>query len=144
VASFSNSYILHKDPVLYVSNFTNNNNIITSNNLQATFINSIFWGNFGLTEDEVVVSKNGNTTFNVTFDHVLMKVKNDPTPANLIQVINQDPLFDSINTASRFFNFRLKNGSPAINKGKLTGVNNDLDGFLRPVGLPDLGAFEKQ
>jgi hypothetical protein len=57
---------------------------------------------------------------------------------------NQDPVFDSINTAERIFSFRLKENSPAINKGVLTGLALDLDGAPRPVGLPDLGAYERQ
>jgi hypothetical protein len=61
-------------------------------------------------------------------------------------ILNQDPLFDSINTNRRYFNFRLKSNSTAINKGN-TGLTIDLDGNPRPrpVGtLPDLGAYEKQ
>lgn len=144
VASFSNPFILHKDPVLYVSNFTRTNNTITTNPLQATFSNSIFWGDFGLVEDEVVVAKNGTANFNVSFDHVLMKVKNDLAAASLNQVIKEPPLFDSINTSKQNYNLRLKAGSPAINKGKSSGIMIDLDGRPRPVGLPDLGAYEKQ
>jgi hypothetical protein len=54
------------------------------------------------------------------------------------------PAFDSVNNASRFYNFRLKAGSPALNKGSFSAVTIDLDGMPRPVGLPDLGAYEKQ
>jgi hypothetical protein len=58
--------------------------------------------------------------------------------------ITLDPQFDSINTSKRFYDFRLKLTSPAINKGENFNVPLDLDGFPRPVGLPDLGAYEKQ
>ncbi|HYM93444.1 MAG TPA: choice-of-anchor Q domain-containing protein, partial [Chitinophagaceae bacterium] len=61
------------------------------------------------------------------------------------QIINNmEPQFDSISTFKNYYNFRLKATSPAINKGVNTGVTNDLDGNPRPVGLPDLGCFEKQ
>ena len=39
-ATFSNSYIQHKDPVLTITNYLNN----TVNNLNAVFRNCIFWG----------------------------------------------------------------------------------------------------
>jgi hypothetical protein len=53
-------------------------------------------------------------------------------------------LFDSINVSKQYYDFRLKQTSPAVNKGVNAGVTIDLDGKPRPVGLPDLGCFEKQ
>jgi hypothetical protein len=141
VATYASSFIDHKDPVLTLSNFANN----TSNILDATFRNCIFWGENGIVDDEVVVTKNGSGTFNVNFDYSLWKVKT--APANIIsnQIINnQKPQFDSINTSKNYYSFRLQTGSPAINKGVNAGVSTDLDGKLRPIGLPDLGCFEKQ
>jgi hypothetical protein len=141
VATYASSFIEHKEPVLTLSNFANN----TSNTLDATFRNCIFWGENGIVEDEVVVIKNGGGTFNVNFDYNLWKVKT--VPANIIsnQIINnQKPQFDSINTSKKYYSFRLQTGSPAINKGVNAGIATDLDGKARPVGLPDLGCFEKQ
>ncbi|MFI5133536.1 MAG: choice-of-anchor Q domain-containing protein [Chitinophagales bacterium] len=144
VASYSNSYIQHKDPVLAVTNFVNVNNIPVSANLSALFRNCIFWGDGGLVDDEVIISKNGNTTFNVNFDYNLWKVQTVPANITSAQIINnQSPVFDSINTSNHYYNFRLKATSPAINKGTNAGVTIDLDGNSRPVGLPDLGCFEK-
>jgi hypothetical protein len=54
------------------------------------------------------------------------------------------PQFDSINTAKNFYDFRLKDTSPAINAGTNSLVTSDLDGKVRPIGLPDLGTYEKQ
>lgn len=145
VASFSNNFITHKDPVLTITNYITSNNTTTSSDLTALFRNCIFWGDGGGLTDEVVVSKNGSTVFNVNFDYNLWKVQNAPTgiPTNGI-INNQDPLFDSISTSKNYYNFRLKDNSPAINKGTTTGITIDLDGNNRPVGLPDLGCFEKQ
>ena len=144
VAGFSNLMIQHQSPVLYVSNFTNINNVITSNDLRAQFTNCILWGDFGLVEDEVIVGKNGNTLFDVNFDHGIMKVKTEPSNATLNQMINKDPLFELVNTSSGKYNFRLQSNSPAIDKGTATSLLYDLDGLPRPIGLPDAGAFEKQ
>ena len=71
-------------------------------------------------------------------------MKNPPANATVNGIVAGEPLFDSINTAERYFNFRLKEGSPAINAGSNAGIGLDLDGAPRPVGLPDLGAYEKQ
>jgi hypothetical protein len=141
--TYGNGFFQHKDPVLFVSNFINVNNATVSANLTAVFRNCIFWGENGLVDNEVIVLKNGNTVFNVTFDHDLWKVQTAPVNTTITQVIqNQDPLFDSININRNYYNFRLKTGSPAINSGVNAGVSLDLAGQTRPIGLPDLGCFE--
>ncbi len=145
VASYSNSFIFHRSQVLLLSNFINQNNVAITANLNAVFRNCIFWGENGIVDDEVVVSKSGNTVFNVNFVNNLWKVKTAPANITSTQIINnQSPLFDSINTFRKYYDFRLKTGSPAINKGIAAGIITDLDGKPRPVGLPDLGCYEKQ
>jgi len=144
-ASFSNSYIFHREPVLFLSNYILINNSPVTANLNAVFRNCIFWGQNGTVEDEVVVAKSGTTTFAVNFDYNLWKVKTPPLNITSNQIIsNQDPLFDSISVSKRYYSFRLKDISPALNKGVNTIVNIDLDGKPRPSGLPDLGCYEKQ
>ena len=141
VVTYANRFIDHKDPVLTLTNSANN---ITAN-LTATFRNCIFWGENGLVNDEVVVLKNGTTTFNVNFDYGLWKVQTTPANTTSNQMLNnQSPQFDSINTSRNYYDFRLKAGSPAINKGVNAGIIIDLAGKPRPIGLPDLGSFEKQ
>lgn len=141
VATYASSFISHKDPVLTVSNYADN----LAADLNAIFRNCIFWGENGIVDNEVVVLKKGNTVFNVNFDHALWKVQTVPANITSNQVINnQTPLFDSINTARNYYNFRLQTGSPAINAGINTGILIDLDGNPRPVVLPDLGCYEKQ
>lgn len=141
VVTYANRFIDHKNPVLSLSNFANG----SSADLSALFRNCIFWGENGLVNNEVDVIKNGNTVFNVIFDYTLWKVQANPANTTLNQVINnQPPLFDSISTSTNFYNFRLKAGSAAINKGVNTSILSDLDGNPRAVGTPDLGCFEKQ
>lgn len=143
VVSYSNTYVNHKDPVLQVANHDGSN---TAFSLDAVFRNCIFWGENGLVEEEVLVSKTGATPFTVNFDHVLWKVTNvpanvNPAPTN---AINQPPAFDSIDVGKRYYNFRLKADSPAVDAGTNAGVTIDLGGQPRPNGIPDLGCFEKQ
>jgi hypothetical protein len=80
----------------------------------------------------------------VVFSNNIYKVQQDPSFSTLTNNLkNQDPLFDSINTGSRYFDFRLQTRpSPAINKGILTGILTDLDGKPRD-SEPDMGCFEK-
>lgn len=138
--SYSNNYIDHKNPVLSLSNSSGSGTA----SLQALFRNCIFWGEGGLVENEVVVEKSGATPFVVNFDYNLWKVSSNPANATINQVINgQSPLFDSINTGNRYYNFRLKAESPAIGKGVGSAVLIDLDGKQRPVSQPDLGCFER-
>ncbi|MCG2617639.1 hypothetical protein LZZ85_25285 [Terrimonas sp. NA20] len=139
-ATYSSTFINHKEPVLSVSNSVAN----TTAALQASFRNCIFWGEGGLVDNEVVVTRTGSTPFNVTFDHNLWKVMNPPANVTLNQMINdQNPLFDSTNTGTRYYNFRLKAESPALGKGLAAGILTDLDGKARPAILPDLGCFER-
>ncbi|MFM2137962.1 MAG: hypothetical protein RJA57_269 [Bacteroidota bacterium] len=141
LVSYGNRYIDHTSPVLSVSNFTEQ----ATAPLNALFRNCIIWGDNGIVDNEVVVLRNGTNPFTVLFDHTLWKVQTPPTLATTNQIIaNQAPGFDSVNIGRNYFDFRLRSGSPAINKGALTGLLTDLDGKPRPVGLPDLGCFERQ
>jgi len=149
IATYSNNFILHKDPVLSISNFINVNNVPQISPLSALFRNCIFWGDGGVVEDEVVVSKSGSTAFSVNFDYGLWKIeKNNPTTTPGVvasqMINNQPPLFDSIDVSRRYYDFHLQSASPAVNKGTNAGIVKDLDGRPRPVGLPDLGCYEKQ
>lgn len=143
-ASYTNLYYQHKDPGLVVTDFIKSANTIYSAPLNAVFTNCIFWGDNGPVENEVVTSKQG-TSFTVYFRNCLWKAKKDPEFSTLTNIFaNQAPLFDTINTTSRVFNFRLKDGSPGLNKGVATPITTDLDGKPRPAGLPDLGCYERQ
>ena len=145
VATYSNSYILHKEPVLRVTNWIKNDNTVLTSPLNAVFTNCIFWGENGTTDDEVVTDKQGSTAFTVNFQNCLWKVKNNPANSNASGIIaNASPLFDSINTQRRYYDFRLMAESPAINKGAATSLTIDLDGNNRNVGLPDLGCYENK
>lgn len=144
IVSYSNSFLLHKEPVLLLTDFVKQGNSILTANLSALFRNCIFWGDNGTVDDEVVTGKQG-TSFTASFQNCLWKVKNNPAAVTANAVIaNENPLFDSVNTLKRYYNFRLKDESPARNKGTGSSVTRDLDGNPRPVGLPDIGSYEKQ
>ena len=141
IASYFNNLIAHQYPVLQVSN-TDGNGIAP---LNAAFRNCICWGDGGVIENEVTVTRSGTAAFSVLFDHVLWKIRDAPADVTLGALIeNQDPLFAETNGDQLIYDFHLRNGSPAINAGVAGMSTSDLDGSPRPVGLPDLGCYEKQ
>jgi hypothetical protein len=144
VASYSNTFIQHKRPVLLVSNWDSSQAGVTTYPLSADFTNNIFWGDFGTVENEVVVTRRGQDPFVVSFRNNIYKATADPAFATLSNNIrNEDPLFDSIQVSTRFYNFRINlKPSPAVGKGLPIGVTTDLDGKPRD-GQPDIGCFEK-
>lgn len=143
--TIANSYISHKDPVLYVGNYVQVGGIAYTADLAATFTNCLIWAENSTATNEVVVAKQGTGNFSVNFTNCLWKVKTDPSNSTTTNIINnQDPVFDSINVAKSYYDFRLKAVSPAINKGLAAGITTDLDGNPRASGLPDLGCYEKQ
>jgi hypothetical protein len=150
IASYSNNFILHRDPVLTVSNYIKINNVPQTATLTALFQNCIFWGEGGLLEDsnEVVVAISGSNPL-VIFNDNLLKVNSGPLNSTLnptsILLKNQNPLFDSINVSKNYYDFHLQVNSPAKDKGANAGVTIDLDGLSRPVGTaPDIGCYEKR
>lgn len=145
VATYANSYNSHKQPVVFISNSDG----FRTEPLTALFRNSIIYGEGGLVDDEIKVSNQNGSTFSLTLNNVLYKAKNDIAGANITvtnSLRNGEPLFDTINTFRRIFDFRLRNGSPAINAGDTNfSFTYDLDGKPRIVATkPDLGCYETQ
>lgn len=111
--------------------------------LKARFVNSIFWGQGSLIEDEVKVLKESNTEFDVEFENCIWKIKKQPEYGIFSNMLNSDPLFDSINISEQYYNFRLKPESPAIDAGKPLILPVDITGKTRGA-TPDIGAYEKE
>jgi hypothetical protein len=147
VAAYSTNYLAHKNPVLTVSNFTQQASGTLTADLNAVFRNSIFWGDDGIVTNEIVVNKQGANPFSVLFDKNIYRAVNDPSNSTFTgNIKNADPAFDSINVSKNFFNFRITKtlAAPGLNAGALSGFLKDLDDKNRNVGLPDIGCYEKQ
>lgn len=141
-AAYSNLYIPHKQPVLAITDFIKVGDVITSADLDAKFTNCIFWGGNGTVDDEAVVLRQGTGNFTVNFTYCIWKMKTAPSEVTATGIINnRDPMFEEIETTKNQYNFRLKEGSPAINSGINNGVLTDLDGKER-LNIPDIGAYE--
>lgn len=143
VVTYTNLYFDHKRPVLFVTNSYDGFLF----DLDAKFRNSIFYGEGGLVEDEIVVEKKGSTAFNLSFENILYKSKNPLAYADAASLRNLNPAFDTVNVSKLIYNFRLRDGSPCVDAAKpLAGVPFDLDGLTRevPAGKPDIGCYERQ
>ncbi len=141
---YSNSYLAHAKPVLSVSNILEDANAVYAADLEASFINCIFWGEDGLVTNEVEIIKEGNTPFTVNFSNSLWKMSTVPTTVSVDNMINnQDPLFRVIESNRRMYDFRLKEGSTALGHGQFVNVAVDFDGKPRSNATPDAGAFEQ-
>lgn len=142
-ATYSNLFQNHKQPVMYISDSYES----VQYPLTANFFNSIIYGEGGFAEDELVINKTLDASV-IKFENILYKTKTGEVPNATLagEIITEKPEFDTINTSRREYNFRLKESSPAIDKGTNQNVNNDLDGNPRPYPntLPDLGCYEKQ
>ena len=140
--AFSNLYISHRQPVLLITDFTRAGDAITVGDVKASFTNCIFWGANGTVENEVSTVREGNASFAVNFKNCLWKIDESPSGVTSKDMIeNQDPLFQNVDTRGNAYDFRLTEGSPAINAGLSTGILTDLDGKNR-VNIPDIGAYE--
>lgn len=143
VVTYTNLYFDHKRPVLLVTNSYDGFLF----DLDAKFRNSIFYGEGGLVEDEIVVEKKGSTAFNLSFENILYKSKNPLAYADAASLRNLNPAFDTVNVSKLIYNFRLRDASPCVDAAKpLPGVLFDLDGLTRevPAGKPDIGCYERQ
>jgi hypothetical protein len=147
-AAYSNLFMLHRNPVLQVNNFSYENGNLITNDISATFANCIFWGDGGILDDEVMVNKEGSNLFNVIMSNCLYKSANGINNAVLnANIINEDPIFDSIDVVKNYYDFRMNNAisSPAIDNGGNTSFPLDLDNQPRQSGISmDIGCYEKQ
>lgn len=144
-AAYSNNYISHTQPVLSVADEIQQGSSLVIGNMQASFTNCIFWGGNGSVTNEVAVSQQSSGSFSVNFSNCLWKEQSSPTGITSTGIIaNQDPLFDSVNNATLYYDFHLQGSSPALGAGITTGILIDLDGNLRPATNPDLGCYQHQ
>jgi hypothetical protein len=145
VASYGNTYLSHKNPVLQISNFITQGGTNYTAPLAALFRNCIFWGDGGTVEDEITANRQGTDPYSIAFDHILYKAKNDVGNATFITSIkNEEPMFDSIDVFKNIFDFHFTKtpSAPAVNAGVTTSFPLDLDDKLRD-NKPDIGCYER-
>jgi len=148
VVSYSNSFFIHDNPVLELKNFNYDMTGLVVNNLTATFQNCIFWGDYGTVENEINISKEGTTIFDININHCIYKTNTEPTNATLqLNLSNINPEFDSVDVVNKFYDFRTTKSAFAagVDAGILTNFYKDLDNNPRFMGVTtDIGCYEKQ
>lgn len=145
VATFGSFYINHAQPVLQIADFLEQSGTMYTASLRANFVNSIFWGDNGNVDNEIVILKKGDKSFNVEFSHCLYKAKTPVFNAGFINCLtNVPPAFDSINPSKNIYDFHFRNHpeSPAVKQGIPVMFHQDLDGKMR-VDPPDIGCYER-
>jgi hypothetical protein len=143
--AYSTSFFPHKDPVLQLADYVKKSTGIQTAAMNAQFTNCIFWGDIGTVNNEVEAIRQGTAAYNVNFTNCLWRSKTTPANTTSTGLINNEPpQFDSVNTTLRYFDFHLKGSSPAKGKALATSIGRDLDGNQRPLGLPDIGCYERQ
>jgi len=148
IVAYSNSYVLHQEPVLEASDYALLSGTGATSDLSMIIKNSILWGEGGSILNEIRLDKAGNGIFDVRLENCILRNESDSNYWSSINLLrNIDPLFDSVDTFEEYYDFRtLRNPSaPGIDQGSATLLPKDLDGLPRTVnGTPDLGCYEKQ
>lgn len=145
LASYSSLYAAHLEPVLFVTDAIASDGQWKTAPLKAQFTNSIFWGEGSTVDNEVVAIRQGNDPFSVQFNQGLWRMLDIPASITQSGMVNgMDPLFELTTGEPVDHNFRLQPGSPALDVAQSSPLTIDLDGKPRNIGIPDLGAFEKQ
>lgn len=145
VVTYGSSNIDHKNPVLQVSDYFEQDGSTLITPLDATFTNCIFWGENGNVDNEIWAGRKGNLSYSIEMDHVLYKAKD--IPANIqwnASLQNLPPLFDNVNTQRDIYNFHFADhpDAPAVDAGIATSFLTDLDGKQRDA-MPDIGCYER-
>ncbi len=137
-----------RTPTLFAQNYLYDpvqDAIIAQYDLKAHFFNSVFWGS---NEEELSLEDYG-LSFDVRFDHCLVRTSTDPdrvydySPYFFDTNQNADPLFNE----PRAFDYRPQENSPVIDKGLDFSGRYDVDirdnfGEFPRDGIFDLGAYE--
>ncbi len=117
---------------------------------QATFTNTIIYGDGGENGNEIVIDNAGEGTFEYLFDHCLVRVSEefDLSDQNHFKNIIRNPEEGPRFISRSEYNFELDTLSPAINAGSVVYGNMtplDLNQNSRTQDeAPDLGAYERQ
>lgn len=143
-AGVSNNYILHKEPSLVITDFVRDGNTVYTNDVKVELTNSIVWGANGTVDNEVVLNRTSNKSWQISFQNNVIKNSIQLEGINSVaNLFNIDPEFEEISSEKRIFNFRLKENSAILDKGKPTSISIDIEGKNRSASTPDPGVYER-
>lgn len=135
-ANYSN-YTSRETGHFALTNTLRDGNGVISNSkaLECNMVNSIVYGS---QQESLFMDNQGSEPFLTDVSFCMIRSKDKPFTNNI--TYNTDPLF-----AEKTRDYSLDTLSPAIDKGKvlIPPVNTDISGKTR-IGLPDLGAYERE
>lgn len=149
LANYFSSWGMRSGASLRLSNYKKSGEETTPLALQqADFLNCIIYGS---NTNEISINKAKEeeaiqADFNYRLDYCLIRMKYEDLSTDHITnyLLNEDPEFSLMDSRKSEYDFRLKEGSPAIDAGSdsyIIGV--DMNGILRPQGSgPDIGSYE--
>lgn len=139
MTGYSNDYIYHTNPLLYLADH-NGNGVGDPLTVMAT--NCIITGD-NEPLDEIFLD-NKNSDFTLVFKNSLIKATSLPPLGSFKDcLLNVDPAFISIDNRRAAYNFQLLNVSPAIGAGiPVNGISKDILNQQRSEVMPTIGCYE--
>ncbi|PZP50180.1 MAG: hypothetical protein DI598_06185 [Pseudopedobacter saltans] len=138
LAGYSNVYVSHNNPVLYLGGSSDATFNVSINN-------TILWGDNTSLVNEIGIGNNfGGNNIQIKVDHSLAKYTALPSVivlSNMLQ--NDDPGFLLTDNNEVQYDFHLANASPCIGAATpINGISYDLSGNKRNTLNPSIGCYE--
>ena len=131
-ASFNFDFFRNDASTVFADNIVLPDNSLLVNDLDVVMENTLVWGSLN---EEVIISESEGIN-SLVFENNLFRTQlSELEPGE--NILNTDPEFANPEEND----YRLLEGSPAINSGKNLSIPEDLDGLPRD-SLPDRGAYE--
>ena len=139
MAAYSNDYIYHADPLLYLAD---HNETGHPDPLTFTVTNCIITGDNDPMDELYLDNING--AFQLDFKNDLLKAGSLPPLGHFSDcLLNVDPGFALIDNRRAVYDFQLLSVSPAKDAGlPVNGITTDMTGQLRSASSPSLGCYE--
>lgn len=139
MAGYSNDYIYHTDPLLYLADHDENGQ---ADPLTLTATNCIITGDNDPL-DELYLD-NINDAFDLNFKNDLIKAAALPPLGHFTDcLLNADPAFTLIDNRRAEYDFQLLSISAAVEAGlPIAGITTDMTGRSRSASSPSMGCYE--
>lgn len=139
LAGYSNVYVSHNNPVMYLGGSS-------AFPLVVTITNCILWGDNTSLVNEIGIGNDFvNSNVQVKIDHSLAKYASLPSAITLTNMLqNVDPAFLLTDNNEVQYDFSLSNASPCVGAATpISGITYDISGNKRNMLKPSIGCYEK-
>jgi hypothetical protein len=136
-ANYGSSYLEHKKPSLFISDYAKFGVSESSQPLESEFVNCIVYGSIEDEVDTFIIHPQSQYKFTNCLLRTTRNIENPLFYSSCKK--NEDPQFKERVKDD----YRITESSPCRDAGISTSVTTDLDGFARD-GSPDMGCYEYQ